>query len=40
MHIALIGHGKMGKEIESVATEKGVKVVAIFTDENNTGGLG
>ena len=40
MHIALIGHGKMGKEIESVAKEKGVKVVAIFTDENNTGGLG
>lgn len=40
MHIALIGHGKMGKEVESVAKEKGVKLVSIFTEENNTGGLG
>ena len=40
MHIALIGHGKMGREVESVAKEKGLKVVSIFTEENNTGGLG
>ena len=40
MHIALIGHGKMGKEVEAVAKEKGLKIASIFTDENNTGGLG
>ena len=40
MNIALIGHGKMGKEVEQVAKEKGLKVVFIFTEENNTGGLG
>ncbi len=33
MKIALIGYGKMGKEIERCATEKGIDVCAIF-DEN------
>ena len=40
MNLALIGYGKMGKEVEAVAKEKGVTVVKIFTLENNTGGLG
>jgi 4-hydroxy-tetrahydrodipicolinate reductase len=40
MNIALIGYGKMGKEVELVAKERGLKVLKIFTEENNTGGLG
>ena len=40
MNLALIGYGRMGKEVELVAKEKGVKIVSIFTEENNTGGLG
>ena len=40
MNIALIGYGRMGKEVELVAKEKGLKVVSIFTEKNNTGGLG
>ncbi|MBM2840985.1 MAG: 4-hydroxy-tetrahydrodipicolinate reductase [Bacteroidetes bacterium] len=40
MNIALIGNGKMGKEVERVAKEKGMKIVAVFTRENNAGGLG
>ncbi|MEN9919226.1 MAG: 4-hydroxy-tetrahydrodipicolinate reductase [Bacteroidota bacterium] len=34
MKIALIGYGKMGKEIEKIATERGHQVVSII-DENN-----
>jgi 4-hydroxy-tetrahydrodipicolinate reductase len=38
MNLALIGHGKMGKEVERVAHEKGCKVVKIFeVDENQEG---
>jgi len=40
MNLALIGHGKMGKEVEAVAKEKGIKVVKILEVENNTGGMG
>jgi 4-hydroxy-tetrahydrodipicolinate reductase len=40
MNLALIGYGKMGREVEAVAKEKGVTVAKIFTLENNTGGLG
>lgn len=40
MNIALIGYGKMGREVEHVAKEKGMKVASIITEENNTGGLG
>ena len=40
MNLALIGHGKMGNEVEAVAKEKGIKVVRIFEVENNTGGIG
>lgn len=39
MNIALIGYGRMGKEVESVARERGVKVLKIFTEENNIGSL-
>lgn len=40
MNIALIGYGKMGKEVERVAKEKGVTVAKVFDVHNNTGGLG
>ena len=40
MNLALIGYGRMGKEVELVAKEKGIKIVSVFTEENNTGGLG
>jgi 4-hydroxy-tetrahydrodipicolinate reductase len=40
MKIALIGYGKMGREVEHVAKEKGIKVASIITEESNTGGLG
>jgi 4-hydroxy-tetrahydrodipicolinate reductase len=39
MNLALIGHGKMGKEVERLANEKGFKIVKIFeVDENADGG--
>jgi 4-hydroxy-tetrahydrodipicolinate reductase len=39
MNLALIGHGKMGKEVERVANEKGFKIIKIFeVDENADGG--
>lgn len=31
MNIALIGHGKMGKEIERIASDKGHAIIASFT---------
>jgi|SRR5688572_4226086 len=34
MRIALIGHGKMGKELEKAALVKGHEVVLIITEEN------
>jgi 4-hydroxy-tetrahydrodipicolinate reductase len=40
MNIALIGYGKMGKEVEAVAKERGVRIVMIFTRENNLDGAG
>jgi 4-hydroxy-tetrahydrodipicolinate reductase len=40
MNIALIGYGKMGREVERVAKEKGVTVAKVFDLHNNTGGLG
>lgn len=40
MNLALIGHGRMGKEVEVVAKEKGLKVAAIFSATNNAGGAG
>jgi 4-hydroxy-tetrahydrodipicolinate reductase len=38
MNIALIGHGKMGAEVERVANARGMGVTKIFTIENNPGG--
>lgn len=38
--IALIGHGKMGKEVEAAAKERGMKVARVFNGRNNIGGLG
>jgi 4-hydroxy-tetrahydrodipicolinate reductase len=40
MNIALIGYGKMGKEVERLAKEKGITVAKIFDVHNNTGALG
>ncbi|MFN0159378.1 MAG: 4-hydroxy-tetrahydrodipicolinate reductase [Bacteroidota bacterium] len=38
MNIALIGYGRMGKEVEVVAKEKGLNVVRTFTTANNKSG--
>ncbi len=40
MNIALIGYGRMGKEVESAAKGKGLTVSKIFDVQNNTGALG
>lgn len=40
MNLALIGYGKMGKEVERAAKEKGAKIIKVFDIDNNTGGLG
>ena len=40
MNIALIGYGKMGKELEALAREREINVAKIFTPENNRGGSG
>jgi 4-hydroxy-tetrahydrodipicolinate reductase len=40
MNIALIGYGKMGKEIERLAKERGITVSKVFDIDNNTGSLG
>jgi len=40
MNLALIGYGKMGREVEKAAKEKGAKIIKIFDIDNNTGGLG
>lgn len=38
MKIAIIGYGKMGKEIEQVAKEKGIEVGMIINEEDNYNG--
>lgn len=40
MNIALIGYGKMGKEIEALAPERKANVAKIFTGQNNRNGSG
>jgi 4-hydroxy-tetrahydrodipicolinate reductase len=40
MKIALLGYGKMGKEVEAVARERGITIASIFTTKNNLGGIG
>jgi len=40
MNVALIGYGKMGREIERIAGERKIKIGRIFTSENNRSGKG
>lgn len=40
MNIAIIGYGKMGKEVEALARERSIPVGKIFTGENNVHGSG
>jgi 4-hydroxy-tetrahydrodipicolinate reductase len=40
MNIALIGHGKMGKEVESLAEERRIKILRVFSSGNNPSGAG
>jgi 4-hydroxy-tetrahydrodipicolinate reductase len=40
MNIALIGYGKMGKEVEALALRQGLSVVARFDIDNNRDGSG
>ncbi len=40
MNIALIGYGRMGKEVENLATAHGVNVVAKFDIDKNRSGSG
>jgi 4-hydroxy-tetrahydrodipicolinate reductase len=40
MNLALIGYGKMGREVELLAKEKGIKIASIFTSDNNIDGIG
>jgi 4-hydroxy-tetrahydrodipicolinate reductase len=40
MNIALIGYGKMGKEVEAAAKARGQAVSKVFDIHNNTGSLG
>lgn len=40
MKIAIIGYGKMGKELELVACEKGIEVGKVIREEENYEGLG
>lgn len=40
MNIALIGYGRMGKEIELIAASRNVNIKQIFTLENNLQGIG
>lgn len=40
MNIAIVGYGKMGKEIEALARERNITVTKIFTEENNPNGAG
>ena len=40
MNIALIGYGKMGKEIEQLAQKRNIEVKKTFTSKNNLSGSG
>ncbi len=40
MNIAIVGYGKMGRMIESIAVERGHRVVARFDVDNNVHGQG
>jgi 4-hydroxy-tetrahydrodipicolinate reductase len=38
--IAIVGYGRMGKEVEAAAVDRRFAVSGIFTGENNSGGTG
>ena len=40
MNIALIGYGKMGKEVEHVAHERGLRVARVFDIKENDSARG
>lgn len=40
MNIAIIGYGRMGKEVEKAACERKVRVKKVFNDTDNMNGLG
>lgn len=40
MNIALVGYGKMGKAIESLASQEGANIVLILDEHNNDQGAG
>ncbi|MEK7263028.1 MAG: 4-hydroxy-tetrahydrodipicolinate reductase [Bacteroidota bacterium] len=40
MNIAIIGYGRMGKEIETIANERNITIKKIFTSKNNIAGTG
>jgi 4-hydroxy-tetrahydrodipicolinate reductase len=40
MNLALVGYGKMGREVERIAKEKGLHVVKVFDIDNNVDGAG
>src|SRR5512142_2612655 len=40
MNIALIGYGKMGKEVERVAAERGIRIAKIFEADTNDSAAG
>jgi len=40
MNVALIGYGKMGREIERIAGERKIKIGHVFTSDNNASGKG
>jgi 4-hydroxy-tetrahydrodipicolinate reductase len=40
MNIALIGHGKMGKEVERIARARGHAIARVFELDDNPGGAG
>jgi 4-hydroxy-tetrahydrodipicolinate reductase len=40
MNIAIIGYGRMGKEVERAACERKVRIMKVFNDTDNMHGLG
>ena len=40
MRITLLGHGKTGKIVEKVASQKGSTIVHIVTSQNSTSDIG
>jgi 4-hydroxy-tetrahydrodipicolinate reductase len=40
MNLALIGYGRMGKEVEHLARERGIHILKKFDSKNNIGSIG